>query len=135
MRMVSMCSPLLSSARFGAGPRPRRVRRAALTLAVLAAAASRLHAQSSDQRLELERFRDSIAATADSTGLLGLEKHMIERTKADRNNALAHLKLGFLSLRLGDLGGQSHYEDAASEFQWAIDLKPDWPYSWYGMGL
>ena len=130
-----MCSPLLSSARFGAGPRPRRVRRAALTLAVLAAAASRLHAQSSDQRLELERFRDSIAATADSTGLLGLEKHMIERTKADRSNALAHLKLGFLSLRLGDLGGQSHYEDAASEFQWAIDLKPDWPYSWYGMGL
>jgi GWxTD domain-containing protein len=46
-----------------------------------------------------------------------------------------HLKLGFLSLRLGDLGGQSHYDDAASEFQWAIDLQPSWPYAWYGMGL
>ena len=46
-----------------------------------------------------------------------------------------HLKLGFLSLRLGDLGGQAHYDDAASEFQWAIDLQPSWPYAWYGMGL
>ncbi|MGG7377514.1 tetratricopeptide repeat protein, partial [Escherichia coli] len=52
-----------------------------------------------------------------------------------RNNAFVHLRLGFLSLRLGDLGGQSHYDDAASEFQWAIDLQPTWPYAWYGMGL
>jgi GWxTD domain-containing protein len=83
----------------------------------------------------LERFRDSIAATVDSVGLLGLEKRMIDSTKADRNNGLMHLKLGFLSLRLGDLGGQAHYDDAASEFQWAIDLQPSWPYAWYGMGL
>ena len=48
---------------------------------------------------------------------------------------MIHLKLGFLSLRLGDLGGQAHYDDAASEFQWAIDLQPSWPYAWYGMGL
>jgi len=128
-----MCAPLPSSARPGAGP--RRARRAAQVLIALAALAPRLHAQLPDQRIELERFRDSIAATADSVGLLALEKRMIERAKADRINGLNHLKLGFLSLRLGDLGGQSHYEDAASEFQWAIDLKPDWPYSWYGMGL
>jgi GWxTD domain-containing protein len=83
----------------------------------------------------LERFRDSIAATVDSVGLLALEKRMIDSTKADRNNGLMHLKLGFLSLRLGDLGGQAHYDDAASEFQWAIDLQPSWPYAWYGMGL
>ena len=60
---------------------------------------------------------------------------MIDLAKADRNNPLAHLKLGFLSLRLGELGGQAHYDDAASEFQWAIDLQPTWPYAWYGMGL
>ena len=60
---------------------------------------------------------------------------MIEQTKASRNDAMKHLRLGFLSLRLGELGGQSHYEDAASEFQWAIDLQPTWPYSWYGMGF
>ena len=95
----------------------------------------RLTAQTPDQRLELERFRDSVGGTVDLVGLLALERHMIKKTKADRNNALSHLELGFLSLRLGELGGGAHYEDAASEFQWAIDLKPDWPYSWYGMGL
>ena len=92
-------------------------------------------AQSPDQRLALERFRDSLAATSDSNGLLVLEKHLIDSAKADRNNTYLHLKLGFVSLKLGELGGHSHYDDAASEFQWAIDLQPTWPYSWYGMGL
>lgn len=94
-----------------------------------------LQAQDPADRAELERFRDSITATVDSVGLLRLEKRMIDSAKADRSNALKHLKLGFLSLRLGDLGGQAHYDDAASEFQWAIDLQPSWPYAWYGMGL
>jgi GWxTD domain-containing protein len=104
-------------------------------LLLLAAVPSRLHAQAAEDRAELERFRDSLATTADSTALLALERRMIEVAKADRNNALEHLKLGFLSLRLGDLGGQTHYDDAASEFQWAIDLQPGWPYPWYGMGF
>jgi GWxTD domain-containing protein len=106
-------------------------------VAILAwiAAPGRLPAQTPTDRATLERFRDSIAGTADSIGLLELEKRMIEVVKTDRNNALGHLRLGFLSLRLGDLGGQAHYDDAASEFQWAIDLQPNWPYSWYGMGL
>ena len=76
-----------------------------------------------------------LSSTADSVGLLALEKRLIAAAKADRSNGVAHLKLGFLSLRLGDLGGHSHYDDAASEFQWAIDLQPTWPYAWYGMGL
>jgi GWxTD domain-containing protein len=109
---------------------------APLAVALIALAAPhRLQAQAPEHRAELERFRDSLTATSDSTGLLALERRMIEAAKADRNNALNHLKLGFLSLRLGDLGGQAHYDDAASEFQWAIDLQPTWPYAWYGMGL
>jgi GWxTD domain-containing protein len=92
-------------------------------------------AQNPGDRTGLERFRDSLAVTSDSTGLLALEKHLIDSAKADRNNTLLHLKLGFVSLRLGELGGHSHYDDAASEFQWAIDLQPTWPYPWYGMGL
>jgi GWxTD domain-containing protein len=118
-----------------APPILRRHHVLALLLALVAAVSSPLRAQSPDERAEIERFRDSLASTADSNGLLALEKGLIEQAKADRNNALVHLRLGFLSLRLGDLGGQSHYEDAASEFQWAIDLKPDWPYSHYGMGF
>ena len=109
---------------------------AGLALALVSAAAvPRLSAQEPAQRAELERFRDSIGGTVDSTGLLALEKRMIDQTKANRNDAMQHLRLGFLSLRLGELGGQSHYEDAASEFQWAIDLQPTWPYGWYGMGF
>src|SRR6266508_2964668 len=102
---------------------------------IVAAVPLRLHAQSPNERAELERFRDSMATTSDSVGLLALERRMIEQAKADRNNAVVHLRLGFLSLRLGELGGQAHYDDAASEFQWAIDLQPVWPYAWYGMGL
>jgi GWxTD domain-containing protein len=94
-----------------------------------------LLAQGPSERTDLERFRDSLAATADSNGLLLLEKRLIDAAKADRNNAMLHLRLGFLSLRLGEMGGSSHYDDAASEFQWAIDLQPSWPYAWYGMGL
>ncbi len=100
----------------------------------LVAVASRLHAQSPAERAGLEQFRDSLAATSDSTGLLALERRTIDLAKTERGNAYVHLKLGFISLRLGELGGQSHYDDAASEFQWAIDLQPTWPYAWYGMG-
>jgi GWxTD domain-containing protein len=104
-------------------------------MVLLATIPSGLAGQSPEERSELERFRDSVAATADSTGLLALERRMIDSAKVDRSNGMIHLKLGFLSLRLGDLGGQDHYDDAASEFQWAIDLQPAWPYAWYGMGL
>jgi GWxTD domain-containing protein len=111
-------------------------RLAPLAVALIAAAvAPRVHAQAPNERADLERWRDSLAATADSTGLLSVERRTIELAKSERGNALVHLKLGFLSLRLGDLGGQSHYDDAASEFQWAIDLQRTWPYAWYGMGL
>ncbi len=107
----------------------------AIGLTLLAIAPLTLNAQSPDERVELERFRDSIGATVDSIGLLALERKMIDSAKADRSNGMIHLKLGFLSLRLGDLGGKDHYDDAASEFQWAIDVQPSWPYAWYGMGL
>jgi GWxTD domain-containing protein len=112
-----------------------RPARLVVALGLLLVAAVPVRAQEPEQRAELERFRDSLAGTLDSVGLLALERRMIERARADRNNAMMHLRLGFLSLRLGDLGGQSHYEDAASEFQWAIDLQPNWPYSHYGMGF
>lgn len=107
----------------------------ALGLALSVTGISPLYAQAEADRADLERFRDSLAATRDSTGLLALEQRLIKAARVDRDNAVRHLRLGFLSLRLGELGGHSHYDDAASEFQWAIDLQPTWPYSWYGMGI
>src|SRR4051812_37273578 len=106
-----------------------------LALVILALFPRSLPAQAPPDRAELEHFRDSLASTADSLGLLALEKRLIDSAKVHRNDGVLHLKLGFVSLRLGELGGHSHYDDAASEFQWAIDLQPTWPYPWYGMGL
>ena len=115
----------------------RRICSALMPLGVcwLALAPTPVAAQGAADRAALESFRDSLAATADSAGLLTIEKQLIARAKTDRNNSISHLRLGFLSLRLGELGGHSHYDDAASEFQWAIDLSPAWPYPYYGMGL
>src|SRR3954470_16145214 len=106
-----------------------------LALVILAPLPCSISAQAPPDRAELERFRDSLGSTSDSLRLLALEKRLIDSAKVHRNDGVLHLKLGFLSLRLGDMGGHSHYDDAASEFQWAIDLQPSWPYAWYGMGL
>ena len=105
------------------------------SVVLLSSVPALLQSQEPGDRAELERFRDSLGSVTDSSSLLLLEKQLIEVAKANRNNGVMHLRLGFLSLRLGEMGGHSHYDDAASEFQWAIDLHPSWPYAWYGMGL
>ena len=56
--------------------------------------------------------------------LLRLEQEKITAAKAQRDSALMHLELGFLSLRLAELGGRSHFDDAAGEFEWVIELQP-----------
>lgn len=114
----------------------RPLRRGLLALLVLVpACVAPLGAQDAEDRAALESFRDSVAGTMDTVGLLRLEQRLIDAAKADRANPMAHLRLGFLALRLGELAGTSHFDDAASEFQWAIDVQPTWPYPWYGMGL
>ena len=62
-----------------------------LLLALLPTIPRSLHAQSPADRMELERFRDSLAGTSDSTGLLVLEKRMIDSAKVERGNSLLHL--------------------------------------------
>lgn len=94
-----------------------------------------LRAQAPEQRVALEQLRDSLASTSDTVALRRMERGLIETAKANRDSTMLHLRLGFVALRLGELGGGSHFDDAASEFQWSIDLQPDWPYTWYGMGL
>ena len=105
----------------------------ALLVALVAPGAAA--AQAPEDRAALERFRDALAEQTDSLSLRRLERAMIDSARTDRSNILLHLRLGFVALRLGEVASQRHYDDAASEFQWAIDLKPDWPYPWFGMGL
>lgn len=101
----------------------------------LLALPSFLPAQSSDERQALEQLRDSLAAISDTVDLIRLEMAWIDVARVDRDNALLHLRLGFLALRLGEVGGKDHYDDAGSEFEWAAELEPEWPYAWYGLGL
>ena len=93
-------------------------------------------AQAPPERADLERLRDSLGAAADSQSLKRLEAATIAIAKRDRDNPLIHLRLGFIAYRLGEIAkSKPHYDDAAGEFEWASDLKPDWPYPWYGLGL
>lgn len=108
---------------------------AALGLALVAAAAP-LPGQSARDRGALHRFRDSLAAISDSGTLLTEERRGIAEARADRNDAMLHLRLGFVALRLGKVtGATDHFGDAKSEFDWARDLEKDWPYAWFGAGL
>lgn len=93
-------------------------------------------AQTPAQRDSIERFREAVAALTDADTLRALESAMIDRARVDRDNALLHVQLGFLALRLGDVtGNRQHYDDAGSEFEWAGELEPTWPFAWYGLGL
>ena len=85
--------------------------------------------------LRLDEWRARLATETDTLALLRLEQEQISAAKLQRDSAQLHLELGFLALRLGALGGRSHFEDAAGEFEWVIELEPGWAYPWYGLAL
>jgi GWxTD domain-containing protein len=97
--------------------------------------AASARAQAPSDRLAVRSFRDSLANAADSGSLIALEQRLIAIAKTDRDNPMLHLRLGFVALRLGELGSKGRYDDAAGEFEWASDLRPTWPWTWYGLGI
>jgi len=97
---------------------------------------SGVHAQSVAERDSLERLREQLATVDDSLELRTKEAALIDRARVDRDNAFLHLVLGFVAYRLGEITeGNPHFDDAAGEFEWAGELEPTWPYTWYGLGL
>ena len=109
------------------------MRRALLCLLTLAFP---LAAQSPADRASILALRDSLGAVQDSVALRQLEAATIGIARQLRDDPLLHLRLGFIAYRIGEVtGGKSHYDDAAGEFEWAAELRPDWPYPWYGLGL
>jgi GWxTD domain-containing protein len=105
-------------------------------LLVALRAAGPAGAQEPAERTAIEALRAELAALDDSTVLLAREATGIARARADRDNPMLHLELGFLAFRLGEVtGARQHYDDAAGEFEWATELRPQWPYAWYGLGL
>ncbi len=118
------------------GRRPE-ARPGPLVVALLVGAALPLGAQAPADRAAIDDLRDSLAGVTDSTALKRLEAVTIEQAKRDRDNPMVHLRLGWIAYRLGELAGKAgkpHLEDAAGEFEWATELRPDWPHPWFGLG-
>ena len=114
----------------------RLARSLAPALGLLAALPAGAVAQTPADRVALASFRDSLSEIGDTLALRRLEAALIAVARADRENALLHLRLGLLAFRIAEAGGgKSHYEDAAGEFEWATELRGDWPWAWYGLGL
>ena len=108
---------------------------AVVLLFLLPACPPTLLGQAASDRAAIEQLRDSLGGVTDSFALGRLEQATIARAKVDRDNALLHLRLGFIAVRLGEISNaKSHFDEAAGEFQWASELQPDWPYPWYGLG-
>src|SRR5690242_11050783 len=96
----------------------------------LVAAAPRAHAQERPERATLDSIRAVFGAVTDSAYLISYERQRIGVARADRDNPFIHMELGYVALRMGELTGvKKRYQDAASEFQWAADLRPRWPYA------
>src|SRR3989441_1426093 len=117
------------------GRMPRSLGVLAAGLALIARPPVRLIAQSPAERAAVEQLRDSLAGVRDSVALRRLEAATIEVAKRSRDDPMIHLRLGFIAYRLGEVAAKAHLDDAAGEFEWAAELRPDWPYPHYGDGL
>jgi GWxTD domain-containing protein len=114
----------------------RRVPPVLVAIATLASLAGPARAQAPEERARLDSIRTAYHALIDSLTLGQRERQKITVARANRDSVLLHMELGYLAFRLGELTNvKKHYEDAASEFQWAADLRPAWPYAWYNLGL
>src|SRR3989442_5382279 len=89
-----------------------------LLLAFLSASPTvRLSSQEPADRRALESLRDSLAVVTDSNALLRLEARTIDVAKRDRDNALLHLRLGFVAYPPGELAHfKKHHYDAPAGF-------------------
>lgn len=113
----------------------RRDLPAVVPLLLCACLAPSLRAQVPGERATLDSIRARFEAVDDSSALIALERQRIAVARTDRDNPFIHMELGYLAYRLGELtGAKKRYQDAASEFQWAADLRPQWPYAWYYLG-
>ena len=105
-------------------------------LLIVAGAARPASAQAPAERAALESLRDSLSFVTDSTALRRLEAATIAIARVQRDDPMLHLRLGFIAYRLGEAASlKKSYDNAAGEFEWASELRPDWPYPWYGLGL
>ena len=107
----------------------------ALSLFVAVLATPSAHGQSPLQRDALTRLRDSLTYARDTIALRALESREIDHARTRRDDPMVHLRLGLIALQLAEQLGGRHWDDAYSEFEWAAELAPTWPWPWFGIGL
>jgi tetratricopeptide (TPR) repeat protein len=113
-----------------------RIAPIALLVVMLGAAAPiAARAQAPRDRQALTLLRDSLSFVRDSAALLAVEQREIDIARNRRDDPMVHLRLGLIALRLGELLGGRHWDDAYGEFEWAAELAPQWPWPWLGIGL
>jgi GWxTD domain-containing protein len=111
------------------------IRRAPAVVALLACAGA-ARAQTTLERARFDSLRAVFAAIPDSATLKERERSRIAWARQHRDDPAVHLELGLLAFRLGEVTGErKHYDDAAGEFEWAAELRPDWPVAWYWLGV
>lgn len=121
----------MRAAESRAGARVSAWFRASAVVAVLAAGTAPAPA-AAQRGLPLA---DSLAGIRDTAALAALERQLIAWARGHRDDPAIHLRLGAVALRLGELAGQPHWDEAIGEFDWAAELDPHSPLPWYGRGL
>ena len=107
----------------------------AVAAALAALAAGRGGAQAPGERARLDTLRDSLVGISDSIPLLAREQAIIALARQNREEPMIHLELGLIAFRLGEItGADRHFNDGAGEFEWASELRPNWPFAWYWLG-
>ena len=99
------------------------------TLSLLAALAGPAAAQSPQDRLTLDQFRDSLAVSRDTTALRTLF-HALARRNDDPMSAL---KAGCVALRRTALGADRDASDARDVLRRLTAREPGWPYAWHAL--
>jgi tetratricopeptide (TPR) repeat protein len=95
-----------------------------------------MFAQLPEERAAIDSMRGALARIDDSVRLISRERERIEVARRSRDDPMIHMELGLLAFRLGEVTSVTRrYDDAAGEFEWAAELRPDWAYAWYHLGL
>jgi GWxTD domain-containing protein len=113
-----------------------RSQRLACALAGLGFALSppSLSGQASAERHALAALTDTLADVTDTLALRRREARA--RTVAHHpDSALARIRLGFVGLRMAELGASPDARQSLRVLREAAERRPDWPYAWYALGL
>lgn len=100
------------------------------TLLLLVLPLAPLAGQSPQDRLALDRFRDSLDAVHDTSALRALQRGLARQRPADPT---ASLRDGLTALRLSALGAGRDAGDARDDLRRVTRRQPGWPYAWHAL--